>query len=53
MGLKLSRDRPYGESILWMMDCLLGPEGEGLASFGLAWYHPLGGSLFSGKWPAV
>jgi len=47
MGLKLSRDRPYVESILWMMDCLLGPEGEVLASFGPTWYHPLGGRLFS------
>jgi SAM-dependent methyltransferase len=34
-------------SILQIMDTLLKPDGEVLASFGPTWYHPLGGHLFS------
>jgi len=34
-------------AILQVMDRLLGPAGEVLASFGPTWYHPLGGHLFS------
>jgi SAM-dependent methyltransferase len=34
-------------AILRIMDRLLDPEGEVLASFGPTWYHPLGGHLFS------
>lgn len=34
-------------SILRIMDGLLSPHGEVLASFGPTWYHPLGGHLFS------
>jgi len=33
--------------ILKVMDRLLSPEGEVVASFGPTWYHPLGGHLFS------
>src|SRR5208283_2003369 len=33
--------------ILGIMDTLLGPSGQVLASFGPTWYHPLGGHLFS------
>lgn len=33
--------------ILQIMDSLLQPNGEVLASFGPTWYHPLGGHLFS------
>jgi SAM-dependent methyltransferase len=33
--------------ILRIMDTLLKPNGEVLASFGPTWYHPLGGHLFS------
>ena len=34
-------------AILRVMDELLKPEGEVLASFGPTWYHPLGGHTFS------
>jgi SAM-dependent methyltransferase len=34
-------------AILRIMDSLLKPEGEVVASFGPTWYHPLGGHLFS------
>ena len=34
-------------SILRIMDGLLGPEAEVLASFGPTWYHSFGGHLFS------
>ena len=33
--------------VLRVMDSLLKPEGEVIASFGPTWYHPLGGHLFS------
>jgi hypothetical protein len=33
--------------ILLIMNTLLKPAGEVLASFGPTWYHPLGGHLFS------
>jgi SAM-dependent methyltransferase len=33
--------------ILRIMDTLLQPSGQVLASFGPTWYHPLGGHLFS------
>jgi SAM-dependent methyltransferase len=35
------------EAILSVMNKLLSPTGEVLASFGPTWYHPLGGHLFS------
>ena len=34
-------------AVLRVMDTLLKPEGEVVASFGPTWYHPLGGHLFS------
>ncbi len=33
--------------VLRLMDKLLRPDGEVMASFGPTWYHPLGGHLFS------
>lgn len=33
--------------VLRIMDSLLQPDGQVLASFGPTWYHPLGGHLFS------
>ena len=54
MGLKLFRDRPYVESMLPIMDGLLEPEGEALASFGPAWYYPLGRLLLKALvWRAI
>ena len=34
-------------AVLRVMDGLLKPEGQVVASFGPTWYHPLGGHLFS------
>ena len=34
-------------AVLRVMDTLLKPEGEVVASFGPTWYHPFGGHLFS------